>query len=267
MNPRRILTPHEAAEIIDHAVREQALAVLTLQTGAEWCSFKSKFLERDPQRRFIVLDYQETHGRTPPPLTPGQYVGLSFRHKSRKIMCATVIEAKGRYVPDGGQSTAAIRYRWPDTLNELQRRAYYRTLIPAGTHVAASVWLGGVGARSEATRAAGASFQGHALDISCGGTLLELGGAATPSWEDDKTVGVELHLPDGRPPLVVDAYFRGVRSGPANTAQVALQFVGLELSSDGRAVLQRIARCVQKFHRLAQAGDMRATLSRPRGEG
>lgn len=249
--------PNETAEIIDQGVRENALAVLTLQDGAEWITYKSRFLERDPGRKFIVLDYQDTHGAPPPPLAPGQFVGLSFRHKSRKIMFATVVEARGKFVVESGGSIAAVRYRWPETLTELQRRAYYRTPVPPSTQLVVSVWAGGAAARDAAQARPLAVVTGQACDLSCGGTLVKLSRPAPPSWPDNQTVGIELQLPDGRPPVVVDGHYRGARHDADESLCLAVQFVGLELAVEGRAVLQRIARCLQKFHRLTLAGELR----------
>jgi c-di-GMP-binding flagellar brake protein YcgR len=255
MRPRRILTVQEACEMIDQAVRESALAVLSVQQEGEWSTFKSRFLERDPHRRFIVLDYQEFPGRPVVPVSPGQYVGLSFRHKSRKVMFATVVEARGRFLVDQNNSIAAVRYRWPDSMTELQRRAYYRTPVPPGTSVAMDLWPGGVAGRDAANAALG-RLRGEAADLSCGGALVRVQGGSRPDWKENQTLGIEMHLPDGRPPILMDAYYRGVRQEHAGALGIAIQFVGLELSVDGRALLQRLARCVQKFHRLAQANEL-----------
>jgi c-di-GMP-binding flagellar brake protein YcgR len=252
MRPRRILTGREANEILHAAVAEQALAVLSVHDGASWLTFKSRFLERDPQRRFFVLDYRETHGAAPPPLDSGQYIGVSFRHKSRKVMFSTVVEAKGRYLLSGGQSVAAVRYRWPQTMTELQRRAYHRTLIPEGAVLPAAIWSGGAAARTQAH----GSLSGECADLSCGGTLIRLREDRAPAWIENATIGVELQLPDGRPPILVDAYYRGCRMDSAGTVCAAVQFVGLEVNPDGRAILHRLARCVQRFHRQTSAADV-----------
>jgi c-di-GMP-binding flagellar brake protein YcgR len=245
----------EASEIIDQAVRESTLAVLTVQQESEWNTFKSRFLERDPHRKFIVLDYQELPGRPLPPVFPGQYVGLSFRHKSRKVMFATVVEARGRFLVDANNSIAAVRYRWPDSMTELQRRAYYRTVTPPGTNLVVNLWSGGVVGRDAATVSLKV-VHGEAADLSCGGALVRVPGGARPTWKENQTLGVEMHLPDGRPPIMLDAYYRGARQEADGTMGIAIQFVGLELSVDGRALLQRLARCVQKFHRLALASEL-----------
>lgn len=255
MRPRRILTLQEASEIIDQAVRDSTLAVLTVQQEQEWSTFKSRFLERDPHRKFIVLDYQELPGRPVVAVFPGQYVGVSFRHKSRKIMFATVVEARGRFLVDAHNSIAAVRYRWPDSMTELQRRAYYRTATPPGTRVEVNLWPGGVAGRDAATVALKV-LHGEAADLSCGGALVRVPGAVRPAWKDNQTLGVEMHLPDGRPPIILDAYYRGARPDADGMIGIAVQFVGLELSVDGRALLQRLARCVQKFHRLALASEL-----------
>jgi len=265
MRPRRILTTEESTFILDEAVRQSALAVLSVHQDGTWQTFKSRFLERDPSRRFVVLDHQETHGTRPSALMCGQYVGLSFRHKSRKVMFATVVEARGRYVVNGKTSVSAIRYRWPESMTELQRRAYYRTPVPSDIRLLANIWPGGVAARTPAQSAALNVVSGEASDLSCGGTLVRLSQVESPAWTDNQTLGVELHLPDGQPPLLVDAYYRGTRHDPGSHLCTAVQFVGLELALEGRNVLQRLARCVQKFHRATLANDLRGGRTRFRG--
>ena len=265
MKPRRIITSEETAQILDEAVSQSALAVLSIHEDGEWKMFKSRFLERDANRRFVVLDYQDTHGTTPPELIPGQYVGLSFRYKSRKVMFATVVEAKGRYLIGGDNSVPAVRYRWPETMTELQRRAYYRTPVPSDVRLLTNLWAGGVAARQSAQGDTLSVVTGEALDMSCGGTLIKLNQLEMPSWTDNETLGVELHLPDGQPPLLLDAYYRGTRHDTTNHLCAAVQFVGLELSLENRGVLQRLARLVQKFHRATLADELRNGRARFRG--
>ncbi len=256
MSTRMIQSRTEAAQMLDAAVNCNALAVLCCQYKDEWVTFKSRFLERDPKQRFFVLDYQETHGATPPPLLPGQYLGLSFRHKSRKLLFGTVVEAKGKFLVAPGQTVAAVRYRWPDSLTEMQRRAYERTPLPAGVELGVQVWSGGVAARGGSL--AVTPINGAAMDLSCGGSLMRIEGLATPPFVDNQTLGVELRLPDGRPPLLVNAHYRGTRFDRKGNLCVALQFVGLEADPDNRMTLMRLARCVQKFNRLNLAREARA---------
>jgi c-di-GMP-binding flagellar brake protein YcgR len=236
--------------IFDQAVREQALVVLTLQDDHGWQTFKSRFLERDANHRFFVLDFQAHEDETLPDISPGQYIGVSFRYKSRKIMFSTVIEAKGRYVLDDQTSIAAIRYRWPQSMTELQRRAYFRTPVPPGTTVAASLWEGGTEARVAAQQGALQLVSGSIVDMSCGGCLVQLSEGNAPSWRENTTLGIELQLPDGKPPIVVNGNFRGARLGEDGTLRIAVQYVGLELSVDGRVILQRLAATIQRLHRL-----------------
>lgn len=257
MKPRRILTAEETTEIVDEAVRQNALAVMTVYEPDGWRMFKSRFLERDPHRRFVVLDHQETHGTEPAALDTGQYVGISFRHKSRKIMFATVVEARGKYVLDKESDVPAVRYRWPDSLTELQRRAYYRTPVPSDLRICVSLWAGGGAARESAQQNSLSVIGGVALDLSCGGTLIRLNDLEAPDWRDGQTLGLELHVPDGQPPLALDCYYRGVRHDDCGQLCLAAQFVGLELSPSRRTLLQRLARCVQRLHRLTLSNELR----------
>lgn len=258
MRPRRILTTREATEILDKAVQEHALAVLSVQFGDDWHTYKCRFLERDPDRRFVVLDHDCADGSAPPELQIGAYVGISFRHKSRKVMFASAVEAKGRFMVDEQRSIPAVRYRWPETLTELQRRAYYRTPTPRDVEVTANLWLGGQGARESAQQRAMAIVGGRLADLSCGGCLVRLDQPAPPEWSMDDTIGLELHLPDGREPMLLDAYFRGMRADDDDQMGAAVQFVGLELAKDGRNKLQRLARQVQAFHRQHMASGLKS---------
>jgi c-di-GMP-binding flagellar brake protein YcgR len=251
MRPRRLIAPPDALAIFDQAVQARALAVLTLQCGPDWHSFKSRFLERDPQGRFFVLDYQSVDHEVLPSLSPGQYLGVSFRHKSRKLLFATVVEAKGHFILDAQTTIPAVRYRWPNTITELQRRAYYRTPVPDDMNLVASLWPGGLVARRDAQRATLGVTTGELSDLSCGGALVRLHQNAPPEWIADQTLGVELQLPDGRTPVLLDALFRGVRSTVEGGLAAAIQFVGLEMTVDGQLVLQRLSGAVQRLHRLA----------------
>jgi c-di-GMP-binding flagellar brake protein YcgR len=253
MRPRRLVSPRDAAAIFDRAVHDRSLAVLTLQDGSDWRSFKSRFLERDAKNRFFVLDYQAFDNEPLPTLTPGQYLGVSFRQKNRKLLFATVVEAKGHFILDEKTSLPAVRYRWPDSITELQRRAYYRTPVRDDMTLLVSLWPGGLRARGDAQTAALRVATGELADLSCGGALVRLHQQAPPDFAPNQTLGVELQLPDGRAPLVVDALFRGARSDEAGTLSAAIQFIGLELSVDGRRVLQRLANSVQRLHRLTLA--------------
>jgi len=253
MKARRSMTPAEAGAIFDRAVAERALAVLTLPQGNGWATLKSRFLERDRNGRFFVLDYVSPDGSELPVLCPGQYVGVSFRQSSRKILFATVVEARGHFVLDEQSSIPAIRYRWPQSLTELQRRAYYRTPVPPDMTLPVVLWPGGVTARPASTQ----TTVGVLADISCGGALVHLHQAAPPTWGPDDLLGAELHLPDGRPPITVDARYRGTRADPSRLLAVAVQFLGLEMTNEGRHTLQRLAGCVQRLHRLTIAAGQR----------
>jgi c-di-GMP-binding flagellar brake protein YcgR len=250
MRLRRTVTPSDAAALFDRAVGERALAVLTLQSGSDWQTFKARFLERDPQGRFFVLDYQPGKpDETLPVVEAGQYIGVSFRQRGRKILFATVVEAKGKFSLDEQNAVPALRFRWPDSLTELQRRAYHRTLVPASMGLVASMWRGGVGARPAAQGTALEVQGGRLHDLSCGGALVELHQPAPPSWSDDDTLGVELELPDGRPAASLDARYRGTRMQEGGTFHAAIQFVGLEMTAEGRQLLHRLANSVQRLHR------------------
>ena len=249
MRSQRVLTPHNTTELFDRAIEEHALAVLTLHDGQAWQTFKSRFLERDPREHFFVLDYVALDNAQLPALTPGECVGVSFRQRSRKFLFSSVVEAKGHFVLDDKTTVAAIRYRWPAGLSEMQRRAYYRTPVPENMTLVASVWSGGVAARASAQQNALQVLTGNVADLSCGGALIQLHQPQPPEWVEGQTLGVETQLPDGRGAMLLDGRYRGARPVSTGVLSVAVQFVGLELNPNGPAMLQRLANSVQRLLR------------------
>lgn len=252
MRPRHLIVPQETRDIFDAAVAAQTLAAVSVQDGGDWRTFKARFLERDARDRFFVLEYQPHDSESLPLLVPGQYAGISFRHKSRKILLATVVEAKGKFVFDDNRTVSAIRLRWPQSLTELQRRAYDRTPIPEGERVLATIWVGGQQARASAQAAATQLLAGSVIDLSCGGALLRVQTDTIPNWQDNSTLGMDIQLPDGRAPISLDARYRGARHDEEGNIAIATQFIGLELSLDGRVVLQRLSRTIQRYNRLSR---------------
>ncbi len=249
MKSGRITITQDEAEVFDRAVRDKALAVVTLQSGGAWHSFKCRFMERDPNRRFFVLDYESRHEGELPPLELGQYVGISFRHSSRKVMFATIVEARGKYRRSDEQQVSAVRYRWPQGMTEMQRRSFYRTPVPAEMNILAHLWPGGIARRAAAQNETLRIVTGGLADLSCGGALVCVRDSATPPWCENETLGVELELDDGRPPAQLDAHYRGSRHDSQGRSCAAIQFVGTELSVDGRLILERLSRFIQRIHR------------------
>jgi c-di-GMP-binding flagellar brake protein YcgR len=250
MNLRRRLTQESAAQVFGEAVRERALAVLSLRCAQDWRMFKSRFLECDMNQSFFVLDYQAVNEQALPELWPGQCVGVSFRSRNRKVLFATVVEARGHYMLENG-SVPAVRYRWPQAITELQRRAYYRTPVPEGMVLLATLWRGGLAGRAAVQAGSSQLVSGTLANISCGGALVRLNQPVAIDWSEGELLGLEMQLGDHKRPVLLDAYFRGLRQDEANQSGAALQFIGLELSVDGRLVLQRLANVVQNFHRRA----------------
>lgn len=248
MRTRFTIPARNAAPILDEAVRNRSLAIVCAQTQGTWQSLKARFLECDQRQRFFVLDYQPTLDAGPQPaLTPGQCVGISFRHGSSKILLATVVEARGHFIVDDRHTVAAVRYRWPETMTEMQRRAYLRTLVPPGLNLPVSIWPGGLPARVSAQAGQCRVVHGSLVDVSCGGALIRLAQATAPDWGEDQVLGLEMQLGDGKPPLAAECRSRGIRHEASGQLCVAVQFMGLELTVDGGLALQRLAATVQRF--------------------
>ncbi|QOJ13237.1 MAG: PilZ domain-containing protein [Planctomycetia bacterium] len=268
MKTRNAYSREDLTDVFDSAAGQRALAVVTVQSAGSWQSFKARFLEADPKGRFFVLEHEPCDADALPALAPGQYTGVSFRHRSRKVLFATVVEAKGKFMFNDATSVSAVRYRWPDTVLELQRRSYQRTLIPGVVKLLANIWPGSAADRNQVQHGQITVVTGTMMDLSCGGTLVRTGLGTPPAWPADAPLGVELQLPDGRAPVTLDARYRGSRPDEQGRMCIAIQFIGLEVSLDGRLLLQRISKNVQQLSRSERVagGSMNAPIAEHTGE-
>ena len=88
------------------------------------------------------------------------------------------------------------------------------------------MWLGGLAARAAAQGSTLEVTSGSLVDLSCGGALVRPSQGPPPSWSEDETLGLELQLGDGKPPVLLHARPRGVRHDELGQLCVAIQFVG-----------------------------------------
>lgn len=240
-------------EILNWAVEQQALCVLTSHTTTGWRTEKAKFIEGAGDNGKLVLAFAKGNGETAADYTPGERVGLSFRRGHKKCMCASVVLGVAQGA-EGSAEADRVILRWPDAMQELQRRVYYRATPSRRVHV--RYWNGGVARRADAESADSGIGFGTLLDLSAGGMRIRVQDRPGEFVEGD-AFGCAFAPKPRAETVVLDGVFRHLQHEEDGSWSIGLQFVGLETSERGRQTLADLANIVTEYHRQAQRSQRR----------
>lgn len=242
-------------QVITDSVRQQRRLVLTYNGDEGWRTFKAAFALSSPaaSELLVRLPLPDDGAR---PFLPaiGDTLGGTFRVGHKKCMFCTVVESV-RLQP----TFVLLTLRWPDQIQQLQRRAYERASPPRGTIVAVRFWRqSGV---AESALEARAIRHGQLEDISCGGMRIKVANPKEVEIGADYRCVVTPRT--GKPSLVLDAILRHREAVDHGRASLGFQFVGLETTPDSLRMLDRLARVVSHFR---HAASRRSRSTRPRAK-
>jgi hypothetical protein len=195
----------------------------------------------------LARESADEAGRTPLELPAGAALGLSFRHGHYKCMFSTTVAGALRIALSADLRVDALLIRRPDTIQQLQRRAFNRVAVPRGTLIPAD--LSPIADRPDAPRPSNAAgLCGYVSDLSAGGVRLRL--AALPGWSPGvgDAFRIVIRLPR-RAPIELTGLYRHCHLDPAGEVHWGFQTCGPDPSGRGRETLTSIHDLVQSLAR------------------
>jgi hypothetical protein len=124
---------------------------------------------------------------------------------------------------------------------------YYRVPVPAESQVPVRFWQGGLIPCPPIPPVDRPVTTGRLFDLSVGGMRVMIARTDDPRLALNDVVGVEFRPELRQPNFVLEACFRHVDSVGAAKLSLGFQFIGLEVSSDGPAILTRLAQAVTRL--------------------
>jgi hypothetical protein len=227
-------------DVLFDSIRQRRHVVLTHGGPGGWRTFKGEFVDGSPDGASIVV---RLHNRSDAALLRGRStapLGCTFRLNHKKCMFGSTMQRV-----DDTADGAHVVLRWPDHLQQLQRRAYERSVPPAGTILAVRFWReAGDGRAAGTTRNV---RHGQLEDISAGGLRIRVSNAE--GVELDASYRCAFTPGSGKPSFLLEAICRHREAAAEGRASLGFQLVGMEATAEGRRALQRLARLVSRFQR------------------
>jgi len=252
-------------QIIGLAADRHLAVVLTHYGSAGWQTCRSRFLDCriDEQRIFIEPPTGDASEMTS--LSVGEQIGVSFRRGRTKCLFTTVVTGCGQAADDRAESVDTVTLRWPENLQEMQRRAYERVSPPRQEHIEVAYWP--IAYQTDAppasrtprsmvrptkTNTANAETppnarSGKLENLSAGGLSLTVEGK--PAMASGDNVRCSFRPAPKTEILTFDSRVRHIAQTDRNRWSLGLQFVGLETSTEGQCRLAQLAIIVTRFRR------------------
>ncbi len=234
-------------EVIGDAAYRKTQIVLTRRAQDRWETYKSRLLDMASARRALVVAYPHEAGDDASAFARGEQVGVAFRHHSRKCLFASTVVGKSSPKRNRARPHAcpSLLLSWPEQIEQMQRRAYYRVPVPRESPISVRFWPGGPPPGSPTPP--DQPVAGQLLDLSVGGMLVEVAAADDPRLCENDPVRAEFAPESHQPSIAIEACYRHTRPLDRDKRALGFQFIGLELTDNGPSLLARLARAVSRL--------------------
>jgi hypothetical protein len=260
-----VMTPHgvDREKILQTAIDMKVPAIMSYLSKDKWHVAKILLTNLDGGK----LSVESTISRKQRPINirVDQPVGISFKYGHGKFVFDTSVTAlEPSTGPDiqrdrGGTIVLAL----PDKIEVVQRRNYFRVNVPETLNVKVLLWhRNGKQERKDTERDELIEIhnccQGRLKDISAGGAQIIVpsqNDAGIKSFKKGQFISMRFTPLPYETPLMLNAQIRNILpTADEKNASLGLQFVGLEASSEGRGILNRLIEIVERYYQINQSG-------------
>lgn len=241
------LTWEQSNEILKQAVENRLQLRVTIRLAREWMEVPSEFVAYEELKKIYVKKFPilEVDSK----VLTGQLLPCSFRYNNRKLLFVSAILSEQTITGPSGVEEEVYALSWPENLQQVQRRFYYRAAVPADMDLKVRVWepVAEVIGRPSSSPIETAKL----IDISVGGAQIEV--KSPDKLQIDRSYLFEVELPAPEKPLLIQGQVRRLESLPGRRGyRYGIQFLALNLSPAGRQAMERLARFTNYLRNIAE---------------
>jgi hypothetical protein len=270
MNDLTMLNGTEPREILQAVIKKKIPAILSFLSWGKWQIAKVFLTSLGANRLDIQLSprkenpayssdtYQKSYSID---IQVNQPVGISIKYGYGKLIFETTVV--GIESSSDPEKRRTISLLVPDRIEVVQRRSYFRVNVPASMKVIVMLWHRRC--KNEAPQSSDAApesyWQGRLADISAGGVQLVVDKEQKPDFKKGQFMGLRFTPMPYETPLMFNAQIRNILpTADGKSICLGLRIIGLEASTEGRQVLQRLCNVVEKYYQMNQSSEKKPNL-------
>jgi hypothetical protein len=275
MNELTILHGAEPRDVLQTVIEKKIPAIMSYLSRGKWHVAKVLLTnlganKLDVQLSPCLLSQRAKETQKPHPINiqVNQPVGISLKYGYGKFIFETIVSALEQ--PSDSTSNGTIVLQVPDRIEMVQRRSYFRVNVPSSLKVNVMLWhrrctdeMPQMCASAEQTESEAQNpnvrrppecyWQGKLVDISAGGLQIVVDKGQKPEFKKGQFIGLRFTPMPYEMPLMFNAQIRNMLpTVDQKSICLGLQIVGLEASSEGRQVLQRLCSVVEHYYQMNQ---------------
>ena len=260
-----VMTPHgvDRERILQIAIDMKVPAIMSYLSRDKWHVAKVLLTKIDGDR--LKVESTISGRQRPINIRVDQPVGISFKHGYGKFVFDTTVKSlePSTHPESHRQCGGTIVLDFPDKIEVIQRRSYFRVNVPESLKVKILLWhRSGTHGMTEPKHDKVGEMQnccqGRLMDISAGGAQVIVpnqNDAGKANFKKGQFISMRFTPLPYETPIVLSAQIRNVLpTADDQNASLGLQIVGLEASSEGREVLTRLIGIVERYYQLNQSG-------------
>lgn len=260
-----VMTPRgvDREKILQTAIDAKVPAIMSYLSKGKWHVAKILLTNLGEDK----LNVESTISRKQRPINIriDQPVGISFKYGHGKFVFDTTVKAlEPSMGPDTNRDRGGtIVLSLPDKIEVVQRRNYFRVNVPETLNVKVLLWHRNgkhehKNIKHDEVIEIHNCCQGRLMDISAGGAQIIIptqNDAGQASFKKGQFISIRFTALPYETPLMLSAQIRNILpTADEKNASLGLQFVGLEASSEGREVLNRLIEIVERYYQINQSG-------------
>lgn len=240
MNKTEIITSSQAIKILSEAVKLGLNAKICRMSHGKWIQCTLKLVALNPDA--LVCDLPDEPQTKIGELKTDQPVGMSFQLEFQKYIFDCTV-ASTPTTP----SSCQICLTLPDRIEKMPRRAYQRQPVPASLNVNVLFWHRGYADDSSETPEEN-YWQGKLLNLSAGGAGVVIPLELAQNFRPCQLVGLQFTPMSYQKPVLLEGQLVHIQPDPdKDLLQLGIEFLGLEVTDDGRNILHRLMDIVNDY--------------------
>jgi hypothetical protein len=238
------LKDNQVFELISEAVSLGLNTKMCHMCGGKWMQNTVKMVNISSSG--IMFQASEKHKAHLEKLQINQPVGISFQIKHQKCIFDSTVLGLDFLAADGSKILMAI----PDRLEKMPRRSYERQPVPSSLNVNVLFWHRGY-IDNTINAPVESYWQGKLANLSANGAQVSASLSLASSFQIGQLIGLQFTPMFYQKPVLVEGQIVHVQPKEEETTlNLGIEFLGLEVSIDGRDILHRLMEIVQEYARL-----------------